>query len=242
MKISINFNELTFEFNIHSLKDDRFLSKELFNTGVWEKHISQIWFTHIKPNSEVLDIGANIGWYSKLALMKGCIVHSFEPDPNNYRLLEENCADANLYNFCLGNEDGPVYLKFDKHNYGNTSVSLDTGQLSEQKMLDQIIQDPTNINAIKIDVQGWEPHVIAGGRTLFKNLPKGCLVLIEFSPSMLIKNNFNINCLDEFFKLFNTVYFYQCSTPLKYGVNSLLTWAEENIGDDLVYADVVCIK
>ena len=29
---------------------------------------------------------------------------------------------------------------------------------------------------------------------------------------------------------------------LKDGVNSLLTWAEENIGDDLVYADVVCIK
>ena len=25
-------------------------------------------------------------------------------------------------------------------------------------------------------------------------------------------------------------------------LNSLLMWAEENIGDDLVYADVVCIK
>lgn len=44
----------------------------------------------LKAGDRVLDIGANIGAFSRLAVEAGCVVCAIEPDPENFTLLEKN--------------------------------------------------------------------------------------------------------------------------------------------------------
>lgn len=45
------------------------------------------------PGDTVLDIGANIGTFSRTALQRGAHVIAVEPDPENFALLQQNTQD-----------------------------------------------------------------------------------------------------------------------------------------------------
>ena len=51
---------------IHKTEDDRFISGTIKDGAVWEEHIVNLFQELLKvdPNLAVIDIGANIGWYS----------------------------------------------------------------------------------------------------------------------------------------------------------------------------------
>ncbi|MBP9940768.1 MAG: FkbM family methyltransferase, partial [Comamonas sp.] len=59
---------------------------------------------YIQPGSVVLDIGANVGYFtahiSKLVGSAGR-VHAFEPEPRNFSLLSSNVAANHLQNVVL---------------------------------------------------------------------------------------------------------------------------------------------
>ncbi len=55
----------------------------------------------IPDNSVVIDVGANIGVFSIFSAGKNNIVYSYEPMPNNFRLLEENIKLNKLENRVL---------------------------------------------------------------------------------------------------------------------------------------------
>ncbi len=70
----------------------------------------------VKPGMVVLDIGANIGFYtrifSKLVGKEGR-VYAFEPERNNYRNLKKLCRDLNnvtLNNVAVGEKNGKIKL------------------------------------------------------------------------------------------------------------------------------------
>ena len=50
--------------------------------GSWADHESALMLAHLRPGMRVLDLGANIGWFSTLAVLRGCEVHAFEPVPD----------------------------------------------------------------------------------------------------------------------------------------------------------------
>ena len=90
--VNIHFNDIIFQMYVY--KNDDYVSKTISESGKWEQKETQsllsslIYYTKKKNIIEndvyLLDIGANIGWYSLILGKKGFNVISFEPSKLNY--------------------------------------------------------------------------------------------------------------------------------------------------------------
>ena len=153
---------------------------------------------HLNYDSVVLDIGANIGnhsiYWGKITKVRK--IYAFEPVLSTYHILEKNVELNNLSNkikiFNIGLGDKTTYARinnFDPNNIGGTSLKEDkiNGDMKIYA-LDDIddIKNEVKIDLIKIDVEGFEKHVLNGGRhTIMKHYP---IVFIESFPG---EDNYN---------------------------------------------------
>ena len=68
--------------------------------------------THVEKNNIVVDIGANIGYYTLLMALNQAKVFSYEPEPKNFKLLQKNVnlnnfsSNVKLYNKAVSNYNG----------------------------------------------------------------------------------------------------------------------------------------
>ena len=192
VEIPQGYADKKFNFFMHNPVKDTIISQHLGKGDPWEPFISEVLLSHMKPGGKFLDIGANIGWHSKVLQEYGYDVISFEPHPLNFSLLEQNCKKdgSTLYNLALGNETKSSFIELDPLNYGNSFVvSEPNNNTSEIKIvrLDDVLSTDMahNINAIKIDVQGFEPQVLHGGKNFFNALLPGTVIVIEVNPKKL---------------------------------------------------------
>ncbi len=103
---------------------DRDNSMGLAVQGVYEPAETQLVNDLVKPGQIVLDIGANIGYYSLifLQLLGGeGHVYTFEPDPYSFELLSRNIAaneysNASVFQVAVSNQEGQVQLHRDQFN------------------------------------------------------------------------------------------------------------------------------
>ena len=120
------------------------------------------------------DVGANIGHYTGLFAervgIEGC-VFAFEPSLINHARLVGDCGK--LPNVCilhigLGAIDGKVAFHQGTDELGATSHVASHSEEGQMKIDiragDSLVEDGTAImpNAIKIDVEGFEPEVMEG--------------------------------------------------------------------------------
>lgn len=191
-KIKVNYKSRNFDFYIHDTKKDLYVSKHIKETNTWETNISNIMLNNMKSDGIFLDIGANIGWHTKVLQEHGYRTISFEPEPSNFELLLKNCEknDCLLYELALGDESRISYIKKNPTNYGDSYISDDGDNKVEIVKLDDIIDKSIikNINVIKIDVQGYEAAVLKGGHEFLKKLQDGTTIIIEVNPSSLNKD------------------------------------------------------
>lgn len=173
--------------------NDKGVAQYLLLYGVYGEYETQLVRELIKPGMNVLDIGANIGYFtlifSDLAGDSGR-VWAFEPEPKNFSMLSENLRVNSIKNVeavpkALSRERGHLTLFLDKSNLGNMSLSSENipdhgGRVEvETVSLDECIGDQ-RVDFIKIDVQGAEGVVFDGAeRVISKNKPK---ILVEFWP------------------------------------------------------------
>jgi len=84
------------EVNGHKIFLDSLDSLRLSINGIYEEFETQMLKKIINKEETVVDIGANIGYYTlifaKLVGDKGK-VFAFEPEPNNFELLKKKCED-----------------------------------------------------------------------------------------------------------------------------------------------------
>jgi FkbM family methyltransferase len=130
---------------------------------------------HIHPQGMVLDVGANIGYFTKILTevtnFRGT-VHMFEPVPHLARIIPTTLSDANfdfqVHNIGLSDSPAELTLYVDlTGNLGwNTLVADKTTE--GMKEITISVQPFSSLNLkhvptfIKIDVEGAEHHVING--------------------------------------------------------------------------------
>jgi|GEM_PF-819259 len=144
---------------------------------------------YIVPNSYIIDIGANIGWFTLNVgkfLKPGVAIVAIEPDSVNLRRLNWSITRSKIRDrvqvlpIALSNVQGVGSLVLDQKNPANHQVSEKKSGRSEIRLerLDDICKDLIDVCLIKIDVQGHEQKVLEGGReTILKFKPA---ILIEF--------------------------------------------------------------
>jgi FkbM family methyltransferase len=145
-----------------------------------------------------LDIGANIGLTTiPIARRASVSCFAFEPEPENFRNLATNvaanCVHDNVKLFQTAVFDRDASLKFElaPNNLGDHRVRMkesDLNLLDEDERptitvraapLDTLVGEIRSPLAVKIDTQGAEPFVVAGGR---RTLAGADLLVIEWSP------------------------------------------------------------
>jgi FkbM family methyltransferase len=149
----------------------------------------------LRPGDVAVDVGAMIGYYTViLAKYVGPTgrVHAFEPDPDNFALLASN-VELNGYdhvrctNALVGSGAGRGQLWRAPSNRGDHHAFQTAGRDAvdvDVVALDDVFDEPVDL--VKIDVQGYESHVLAGMRGLIGRSPQ-LAMLVEFCPALLIQ-------------------------------------------------------
>lgn len=170
----------------------------LLEWGFYEKYETEFFKKLIKKGMVVVDIGANIGYYTLLAARlagEEGKVFAFEPEPYNYRLLCRN-IEVNKYRNVIParkaifSKTGKIELFLDTGNLGGHSLSeanVDNGAsiIVEATSLDDYFKNTDHkIDVIKIDVQGSEMEVLEG-MTSTVNQNDNVKIITEFWPTGL---------------------------------------------------------
>jgi FkbM family methyltransferase len=148
------------------------------------------------PNGIFIDVGANLGWHAVHAAQHQSVetVVAFEPDPFNAWLLDRNLTENGVENVIVSNaavgaQSGSIRLhRYRSTNYGRHSLLTDYGYgprmvpiVDLDGALHQLGLADRPVNVLKIDVEGYEPAVIAGAT---KTLERTAAVMLEYSPDL----------------------------------------------------------
>lgn len=163
-------------FIVDSL-DKRTVALEAFNFGTYEKEDSEMIYKLISPESHIIDIGANIGWYTLhiARMLTSGSIHCFEPIPETFQKLQDNIQINGLSNIVCN----PIALSEKKQQLSFYYNPKQTGASSSRNItendevvkleLDSITLDDyvamkqlTQIDFIKCDVEGAELFVFQG--------------------------------------------------------------------------------
>ncbi len=132
-----------------------------------------------------VDVGANIGILTTaVARNPGVRVIAFEPDPDNFRLLRLNVVGngiedrAELVNAAVAAAPGEMRFARSDYNSGDHRLSA-TGEIAVKVVRLDDLTVETGALAVKIDTQGAEPLIVAGGARL---LARAGLLVMEFWP------------------------------------------------------------
>ncbi|MBW9056658.1 FkbM family methyltransferase [Rhizobium mesosinicum] len=150
----------------------------------------------IKPDARVIDVGANIGAYTRFfsELIGSCgFVTALEPDPVNFKRLLENVgglANVKAVHAAAGETSGEVALfKSNEMNVDHRTFDSGDGRESivvRMVALDDLVAANERVDFIKLDVQGFEMSVLTGAqRVLTEN--RDIKILMEFWPYGLQK-------------------------------------------------------
>lgn len=144
-------------------------------------------------------------------------VYAFEPQIQNFQLLEDNVKNNNitniiLYNYACGDHNCEIKMPIYDVNYsinmGDITPNIDCmNKFSTTKsiLLDDI-KFPSNIDLIKIDVQGWEKKVLIGANNLLKTHKP--ILIVEFEHFQLTKTNTSCKELFDYIRDLNYYVFY----------------------------------
>jgi FkbM family methyltransferase len=196
------------------------IQKQIFFFGRYEVEKLQTlyWQKNLKENMVIMDIGANIGYYSLMAArrIKSGIIYAFEPVDNTFKKLEENIRlndfrNIKTFKMAVSDNDEPLQLFVgSKKNTGTSSIT--THYDFDGKM--ETVQSATlqafvvehkisHIDFVKIDVEGAEMKVLQGAKKVLQQLNP--VVLIELLDSRLKPAGSSVGAVYSFFKDMNYV-------------------------------------
>ena len=174
--------------------------------SLFEKEPSTIeWIAGFRPDEVLVDVGANVGMYSVWAAKtRGVRVYAFEPEAQNYALLNRNIVLNGLadrvkaYCLALSNVEGFSELHLSDLRAGGSCHSLgervdfahrpmqpEYSQGCISARLDDLVRRGVvpEPHYVKIDVDGFEPKVIAGAAAALRGARLKSL-LVEINQNL----------------------------------------------------------
>jgi len=151
------------------------------NQATYQYHKLEVCLNHLKsvnsPMRVAIDIGAHVGLWAMQMVKHFEHVYCFEPLKEHSDILPFNIDSDNysIHHVALGNQISKVKMNVKTRNTGATHI----GKIGEGN-IDMILLDSlnlTDVDFIKIDVEGFEIGVILGAiNTIMKNKP---LMIVE---------------------------------------------------------------
>lgn len=165
---TIKWNDDKFKFYI----DSKCCIERAYHCS-YNEVLTNIWIDEIvEPDSVFYDVGACIGVYSLYAAKrKNCKVFAFEPLYHNFNVLNRNILlnnlDDNINAFCMviGEVNDVRFIPIYDTNSGTANVTMGRcclHQGSSMFSLDSLEKFLLFPEYIKIDVEGFEKHVLNG--------------------------------------------------------------------------------
>lgn len=171
-----------------------------YRSGVYAEDYINRFFKNklnLKPGGILLDIGANIGWYS-IVMAKECglEVFAFEPHPFNFSMLTENirinkASNIHAYPYTIAEKEGRMKLHVYKSynmgrhslvNHGKTGLFHEVDAISIDGFMAKHGLDKAPVEMFKIDIEGFEMAALRGAST---TLSRTRYVFSEFSPAIM---------------------------------------------------------
>jgi len=169
----------------------------------------------------IMDIGANIGWFSTTIAQNNrkSILVACEPINSNFILLDKRIHLKKLknvypYELALSDRIQKNYMRLDPTSHANAKISLvKTDVLVDTVTIDSFIKTYT-VGLIKIDTQGHEFAVLNGS----------VKTILAFAPALLIEidNSDKIMSL----KIYNFLIAYNYDIYLKFPTNQVMIQSE----------------
>ncbi|HYL75631.1 MAG TPA: FkbM family methyltransferase [Bryobacteraceae bacterium] len=163
--------------------------------GVYERPETRFFCAACRPGMTFLDIGANVGYYTALAIPRiggtGRVI-ALEPDPENFQYLQATIRANRAANViaipkAVGAAAGATVLHTSSSNRGDNRLypnDLCDGSCEvEVCTVDDLLGNlgVESVDLIKMDVQGFEGHVLEGMKQTIRRSPN-LTAMIEFWP------------------------------------------------------------
>ena len=190
------------------------VSGEIAGSKGWEREDTEEFIRTAAGNNEmaVLDVGANIGWYSFALAANGFRVFAFEPFRQNVNLMRltacanpATAARIRLFAGGLGDRDQDCVL------ISETGVNIGDGHtvcrapgepehdipagyaviggVTVRRLDDVLPADAGPISVMKMDTEGFEVFALRGAERLFQSPRRPQLLLTEFNPKLLARRD-----------------------------------------------------
>ncbi len=175
---------------------DAVVSYGIVADGAWEEEETALIRRLLRPGDRVVDVGGHIGYHAVIfaaAVGPSGKVLTFEPAGDNADLLQINVTlngygdVVELARAAAGSEEALVELVLDETNRGAHYVrpaSSPDVRCVRLATVDAATAAWARVDAVKIDVEGHEWHVLQGMRqTLARN--SDLAIFVEFWPAAL---------------------------------------------------------
>lgn len=180
------------DFKIYVELDDWAIGARIAFKRSYEKHVSQTMRSLLKPGMVMVDVGANIGYYSLLAASHvgptGKVI-AFEPGARSVQLLQQSAqvngfSHIEVHPVAVSDKPGEVRFSLDDSNGGINRGEIGvSAEVVPAIKLDDFLQTEAHIDLVKIDIEGAEGLAIQGMAHLLQNHRP--ILFTEFTPAAL---------------------------------------------------------
>jgi FkbM family methyltransferase len=177
------------------------LSQDIF-FGPYEENERQFLNAYLRPGDAFVDIGANIGFYTLIAarlVQNQGHVYAFEPAKDTYEKLSANVrlnhfSQVECFRNAISSKAATLPLRASTGGFhawdslaaplkGDDQVSQTVDAISWDEFQDTHNTD-RSIAMMKIDVEGWETHVVEGAGKILSD-SKAPVLQVELSDQAL---------------------------------------------------------
>lgn len=149
------------------------------NRGDYERADYDQVIQRCEQRRTAIDCGAHVGYWSRRLAGDFERVHAFEPVPDHYECLVANTQDYDnitLHNVAVSSVNGTVYMRQTVENSGMSTVSTEPTEIAVPMITVDSLAI-TDVDLIKIDVEGHEQNVLLGAQN----------TILQYEPLLFVE-------------------------------------------------------